>query len=79
MSKRVDNNKLICIHYGAPIRSYEKDSCYELGVRIVEGIEKTNRKAEFIFDVLDITYFILMALVIGTGALAALGIIFSIL
>lgn len=78
MSKRVDDNKLICIHYGAPVK-VEKDSCYELGVRIVEGIEKTNRKAEFIFDVLDITYFILMALVIGTGALAALGIIFSIL
>lgn len=78
MSKRVDDNKLICIHYEAPVKS-EKDSCYELGVRIVEGIEKTNRKAEFVFDVLDITYFILIALVIGTGAFAALGVIFSIL
>lgn len=78
MSKRIDSNKLICLHYGAPVKS-EKDSCYELARRIVEDIEKTKQKTEFTIDVLEVTYLILLALVGGTGALTVLGIIFSIL
>lgn len=78
MSKRIDSNKLICLHYGAPVKS-EKDSCYELAKQIVEDIEKTKQKTKFTIDVLEVTYLVLLALVSGTGALAALGIILSIL